>query len=164
MNDTLSVRKVLAKDHDQLWAIIKEVIAGGETYVFHPDSSREKMMAYWLAPDKHVYIVEENGEMVGTFTIKPNMPDRGSHVANGSYMVSPRHAGKGIGEFMGKYSLEEAKRLGYKAMQFNIVIKSNLPAVKLWQKIGFKIIGEVPNAFQHPKLGPTNAYIMYQEL
>lgn len=164
MNASLIVRKILPEDYDSLWVIIKEVIAGGETYVFHPDSSREKMLAYWLAPDKQVYVVEQEGKMVGTFTIKPNMPDRGSHVANGSYMVSPRHAGKGVGEFMGRYSLEEAKRLGYQAMQFNIVIKSNLPAVKLWQKIGFRIIGEVPNAFQHPKLGPTNAYIMYCEL
>jgi ribosomal protein S18 acetylase RimI-like enzyme len=79
-------------------------------------------------------------------------------------MVSPSHQGKGIGLLMAKYSLEEAKRLGYAAIQFNIVIKSNERAVGLWKKVGFKIIGEIPNAFDHPRLGMTNAFIMYKEL
>lgn len=164
MDRNFQVRQVVNEDHDQLWKILEAVIKGGETYVFHPDSSRDKMLAYWLAPEKKSYVVEENGVIVGTFTIRPNMPDRGSHIANGSYMVHPDQAGKGIGEFMGRYSLEEAKRLGYEAMQFNIVIKSNERAVSLWKKIGFRIIGEIPNAFRHPSLGPTNAYVMYREL
>lgn len=164
INMNLLVRPITTNDHDMLWKIIEAVIKGGETYVFDPDSSREKMLTYWLAPEKKVYVVEMEGEIVGTFTIKPNMADRGSHIANASYMVNPSHSGKGIGEFMGKYSLHEAKRLGYLAMQFNIVIKSNERAVNLWKKIGFKIIGEVPKAFRHPRLGFTNAYIMYREL
>lgn len=164
MDHNFQVRGVVNEDLDQLWRILEAVIKGGETYVFHPDSSRDKMLGYWLAPEKKSYVVEENGAIVGTFTIRPNMPDRGSHIANGSYMVHPAHAGKGIGEFMGKYSLEEARRLGYEAMQFNIVIKSNERAVSLWKKIGFRIIGEIPNAFKHPRLGPTNAYVMYREL
>lgn len=158
------IRKAIETDSEPIWNIIKEVIRGGETYVFDPNSSREKMLRYWLAPEKKVYVVTIGEEVVGTFTIKDNQPDRGSHIANASYMVSPGHAGKGIGELMGRYSLEEAKRLGYRAMQFNIVIKSNERAVKLWKKIGFSVIGEIPNAFQHPKLGLTNAYIMYKQL
>lgn len=164
MNKELKFRSFEASDSDAVWAIIKDVIAGGETYVFHPDSSREKMLAYWLAPEKKVYVATLSDEVVATFTIKPNMPDRASHVANASYMVSPLHSGKGIGEFIGRASLAEAKKLGYKAMQFNIVIKSNERAVNLWKKIGFRVLGEVPNAFQHPRLGMTNAYIMYREL
>jgi len=160
----IKVRSFAESDADAVWSIIKEVIAGGETYVFNPDSSKEKMLNYWLASEKKVYVALIDDEVVATFTIKPNMPDRASHVANASYMVSPLHGGKGIGEFIGRYSLEEARRLGYTAMQFNIVIKSNERAVNLWKKIGFGIIGEVPNAFKHPRLGMTNAYIMYREL
>jgi ribosomal protein S18 acetylase RimI-like enzyme len=74
------------------------------------------------------------------------------------------HSGKGIGQAIGVFSLEEARRLGYKAMQFNIVVKSNTHAVKLWTKLGFKIIGEIPDAFDHPEHGMTNAYVMYQKL
>jgi len=164
MVDNLQVRLVSAKDHSKLWNIIEAVIRGGETYVFYPDSGKEKMMDYWLAPEKRTYVVESMGEMAATFTLKPNMPDRGSHIANASYMVHPDFTGKGIGEFIGRYSKEEARRLGYEAMQFNIVIKSNERAVNLWKKIGFRIIGEIPNAFKHPRQGPTNAYIMYCEL
>jgi L-amino acid N-acyltransferase YncA len=164
MNNQLKIREFEEADREAVWDIIRKVIASGETYVFHPDSSREKMLAYWLAPDKQVYVATLENKVVGTFTLKPNQPDRGAHIANGSYMVSPDHGGKGVGTFMAKYSLEEAKRLGYLAMQFNIVIKSNENAVTLWKKVGFEIIGEIPNAFNHPRLGMTNAYIMYRAL
>jgi ribosomal protein S18 acetylase RimI-like enzyme len=96
--------------------------------------------------------------------LKNNQPGLGSHIANASYMTAPAAMGKGIGKQMGIFSLQEARRLGYKAMQFNIVVKSNTRAVALWQSLGFEIIGEIPNAFQHAVLGLTNAYIMYQQL
>ena len=160
----LLLRQFEDRDKEALWQIIERVIKGGETYVFDPNSSREKMLAYWLASEKKVFVVELERAIVATFTIKANMPDRGSHVANASYMVSPDHYGMGIGEFIGRASLDEAKKLGFMAMQFNYVIKSNEPAVKLWKKIGFKIIGEVPNSFNHPKLGLTNTYMMHREL
>ncbi|MEQ9592686.1 MAG: GNAT family N-acetyltransferase [Cyclobacteriaceae bacterium] len=163
MRDLL-LRQFEDRDKEVLWQIIEHVIKGGETYVFDPNSTKEKMLTYWLASDKKVFVVELESTIVATFTIKANMPDRGSHVANASYMVSPDHYGKGIGEFIGRASLLEAKKLGFKAMQFNYVIKSNEPAVKLWKKIGFKIIGEAPNSFNHPRLGFTNTYMMYREL
>ena len=143
---------------------MQEVIASAEYYVFYPHSSKEKMLGYWLAPGKYVYVAESENKIVGTFTIKDNQPDLGSHIANASYMVSPAAEGKGIGRKLGMYSLAEAKRLGYQAMQFNIVIKSNERAVNLWKSLGFEIIGEIPNAFKHHKLGYSNAYIMYHRL
>lgn len=96
--------------------------------------------------------------------IKDNQPDLGSHIANAGYLTLPSARGKGVGMDMGEFSLVEAKRLGYQAMQFNIVVKSNQGAVRLWQKLGFEIIGEIPEAFNHLHLGMTNAYIMYQKL
>ena len=79
-------------------------------------------------------------------------------------MVSEKAFGKGIGKTMAEFSLEEARRLDYKAMQFNIVIKSNTRAVRLWQRLGFNIIGEIPDAFNHKENGLTNAYIMHRKL
>lgn len=163
-NTSLKIRPFQKEDSDPLWAIIQEVISKGEYYVFYPDSSKEKMLGYWLAPGKHVYVATVDEIIVGTFTIKDNQPDLGSHIANASYMVSPEFAGKGIGRLLGEHSLAEAKRLGYLAMQFNIVIKSNERAVNLWKSIGFEVIGEIPNAFKHHRLGFSNAYIMYQVL
>jgi len=160
----IEIRKATASDADAVWAIIKEVIATGDTYVFAPDSPKEKMLAYWYGQDKHTYVALLDGEVVGTFVIKDNQPDLGSHIANAGYMTSPRAFGKGIGRTMAEFSLEEAKRLGYTAMQFNIVIKSNTRAVALWKNLGFGIIGEIPEAMRNKQGELVNAYIMYRKL
>lgn len=101
---------------------------------------------------------------MGTFWLKPNQPGLGSHIGNAGYMVAPEANGRGVGRLMAEFSLVEAKKLGFTAMQFNFVVKSNEVAVKLWQSVGFEIIGEIPKAIRHSHLGLTNAYIMYREL
>lgn len=161
---TLNFRKAAQSDSAALWSLIEPIIREGSTYVFSPDSSKEKMMGFWLAQDKVTFVVELNGEIVGTFFLKANQPDRGSHIANSGFMVSPLVNGKGIGKSMAEFAIAEAKRMCFQAMQFNYVVKSNFAAVHLWKKLGFKIVGEVPNAFIHPKLGPTNVYVMYRRL
>lgn len=160
----IDIRKADQRDLDSVWVIIKEVISKGDTYAFSPDTPRGTMLAYWFGPDKHTYVATENDKIVGTFVMKDNQPGLGSHIANAGYMVAATAGGKGIGKMMGEFSLAEAKRLGYAAMQFNIVVKSNLRAVHLWQKLGFQIIGEIPEAFNHKQNGLTNAYIMYRKL
>jgi ribosomal protein S18 acetylase RimI-like enzyme len=160
----IAIRKATPVDYDQIWDILSEVISGGDTIAFHPDSSKEKMLRFWCGADKHTYVAIIDEEVVGTLFIKDNQPDLGSHIANAGYLTLPSARGKGVGLAMGEFSLVEAKRLGYQAMQFNIVVKSNQGAVRLWEKLGFKIIGEIPEAFNHMQLGMTNAYIMYQKL
>ncbi len=98
---------------------------------------------------------------MGTYFIKPNQPGLGSHVANAAYMIDPLEQGNGIGNKMALHSLAEAKKLGYLAMQFNLVVTTNLPAVNLWKKMGFKIIGTTPNGFKYQSLGFVDTYIMY---
>lgn len=159
-----TIRKATSADQDAVWEIIHAVISKGDTYVFAPDSPKEKMLAYWFADDRHTYVATQNDRIVGTFVLKDNQPDLGAHIANAGYMTAPDASGQGIGQLMGAFSLEEARRLGYKAMQFNIVIKTNERAVRLWQKLGFHIIGEIPEAFNHSEKGLVNAYIMYQKL
>lgn len=158
------IRKAAPHDHDQIWQIIREVIIKGDTYVFSPDSSREKMLGYWCSEHCHTYVAEIDNEVAGTFIIKDNQPGLGSHVANASFMTSFDHSGKGVGTAMGEWALKEAKRLGYKSMQFNIVVKTNDVAVKLWEKLGFQIVGEVPEVFWHRERGFVNAYIMWRKL
>ena len=160
----LEIRKAIPEDNNQIWNIIKAVISKGDTYTFDPNSSKETMLDYWCGQDKHTYVATDDEEIVGTFVIKDNQPGLGSHIANASYMVSEKASGKGVGKTMGEFSLEEARRLGYKAMQFNIVVKSNTRAVQLWQKLGFDIIGEIPDAFNHKEIGLINAYIMHRKL
>ena len=158
------IRQANDNDKPVIWQIIKAVIAGGDTYVFAPDATEEEMMAFWFTPDRHNYVAVDEGEIVATFWLRANNPGLGKHVGNAAYMVSPEAHGRGIGKQIGLWSLDEARRLGFTAMQFNFVVKSNTNAVKLWQDIGFEIIGEIPDAMYHSKNGLTNAYIMYRKL
>jgi GNAT superfamily N-acetyltransferase len=151
-------------DKEPVWPIIKAVIADGDTYVNSPDSSEEEMLDYWFSPEKHVYVAEEEGKILGTYWLKANQSGLGNHIGNGAYMVSPQAKGKGVGKLMALHSIEEAKRIGFHAIQFNFVVSSNTIAVNLWKSIGFQIIGEIPDAFRHSKLGLTSAYIMYRKL
>ena len=160
----LEIRKAAEEDKPAVWEIIKAVIATGDTYVFPPDSPEEEMLAYWFSPDKHTYVALIEGVTVGTFFLKANQPGLGSHVGNAGYMVAPGNAGRGIGRQMAEWSLDEARRLGFRSMQFNFVVKSNENAVRLWQSIGMEIIGEIPEAFDHARDGLTNALIMYRKL
>jgi len=81
-----------------------------------------------------------------------------------SYMVHPNAQGKGVGKQLCEHSIENAKRLGFKAIQFNIVVSTNKGAVKLWEKYGFTIIGTIPNGFKHIELGLVDAHITYKAL
>lgn len=157
-------REASITDQEPIWQIIQQVIAAGDTYVFAPDSAKEKMLGYWFAEGTHTYVATIDGAIKGTFLIRNNQPALGSHIANAAYMVLPAASGQGIGKAMGLFSLEEARRLGYRAMQFNFVIKTNETAIRLWQKMGFTIIGEIPEAFQHQQKGLVNALILYKKL
>jgi L-amino acid N-acyltransferase YncA len=160
----VQIRKAVETDKAAVWRIIEPVVAAGDTYVFEPETPESEMIAYWFSPDKHVYVTEENGIILGTYWLKTNQPGLGDHVANGAYMVSPDAKGKGIGRLMAEHSIKEARRLGFQAMQFNFVVKSNNVAINLWKSVGFDVVGEIPDAFRHKQHGFTNAYIMYRKL
>jgi len=160
----IHIRKSNSTDANEIWEILKPIIHEGDSFAFSPQTTKDEMLDYWFSSSKYTYTAVLDGKIVGTFFIQDNQPGLGSHVANAGYATSPKAYGQGIGKQMGIFSLEEARRLGYKAMQFNIVVKTNERAVKLWENIGFKIIGEIPEAFQHRSLGLVNAYIMYQKL
>ncbi|AEI51108.1 GNAT family N-acetyltransferase [Runella slithyformis] len=160
----LTIRAAQQSDQEAVWAIIEPVIRAGDTYMYSPDTSKEKMLALWFDAEKYTYVAEKEGRLAGTFFLKANQPDLGSHVVNAGYMVHPAYRGRGIAEQLCRFSLEEARRLGFKAMQFNCVISTNTVAVRLWQKCGFDIVGTLPKAFQHKELGFTDAYVMYQWL
>jgi GNAT superfamily N-acetyltransferase len=158
----LTIRPATANDHDALWLIIEPVIQRGDTYMYAPDSSRAQMLATWFTEGKHPYVAEWDDEVAGTFFIVANQPGLGSHVANAGYMVHPDFRGRGIARSMCLFSLEEARRLGFRAMQFNAVVSTNVVAIQLWERCGFTIIGTVPKAYQHQTLGLVDTHVMYQ--
>jgi L-amino acid N-acyltransferase YncA len=166
----INIRLAEPADSEAIWEIFQAVIQTGDTYVYRPDTPREALADLWLASTMQTYVAEDDDQtaiesrILGTYILKPNYPGRGSHVANASYMVHPAAQGLGIGTTMAAHSLVEARRLGFKAMQFNLVVSTNTVAIHLWQKLGFHIIGTAPKAFEHQQLGYVDAHIMYQSL
>jgi ribosomal protein S18 acetylase RimI-like enzyme len=79
-------------------------------------------------------------------------------------MVAPTARGEGIGRAMSEHCLSEARRLGFRAMQFNFVVSTNESAIRLWQQLGFKIVGTLPGAFRHPEKGYVDVYVMFRSL
>ncbi|HSS51445.1 MAG TPA: GNAT family N-acetyltransferase [Thermoanaerobaculia bacterium] len=160
----MTIRRAVEADFEALWTIFRAVIATGSTYVFAPGTRREDAFAYWFGPGIASYVAEDEGRVIGMYKIVANQRDLGSHVANASYMVDPGYAGRGAGKAMGLHSLREARRAGFLAMQFNLVVSTNEAAVALWKKIGFSIVGTLPKAFRHQGLGYVDAYVMYRFL
>jgi GNAT superfamily N-acetyltransferase len=111
-------------------------------------------------------VAEDEGRVVGMYKLVPNRRGMAlaSHVANAAFMVEPGHTGRGIGKALGLHCLREARRAGYLAMQFNSVVSTNTPAVTLWKKLGFEIVGTVPKAFRHRDHGLVDVYVMHRFL
>jgi ribosomal protein S18 acetylase RimI-like enzyme len=164
IENMITFRQATADDGDPIWDILKGINERGDSFAYYATLPKADMLTYWLDADKHTYVAVENDQILGTFWLRDNQPGRGAHIANAAYAVATTAGGRGLGKKMGLFSLEEARRLGYRAMQFNLVVKTNERAVSLWQSIGFQIIGEIPEAFDHAELGLVNAFIMYQKL
>jgi ribosomal protein S18 acetylase RimI-like enzyme len=168
MSPALTIRPVVSADDDAIWRILEPTFRAGETYPIPRDVSRADALAYWRTPGHAVFVAQDNdsagGEIVGTYYLRANTKGGGAHVANCGYMVASAAQGRGVARAMCEHSLAEARERGFAAMQFNFVIASNERAVRLWQACGFAIVGRLPTAFRHPRLGAVDAYVMYRTL
>lgn len=171
----LVIRVAEDADRDIIWEIFRATIAPGDAFVYDPNTPREEAMAYWFAKGTRTYVAElatgrvrpsdgRDGRVVGSYILRANRPGLGDHVSNAGFMVDPAARGLGVGRAMGEHALNEARRLGYQAMQFNFVISTNESAVHLWQQLGFRIIGTLPGAFRHKTKGLVDAYVMFRWL
>lgn len=160
----IEIRKATDEDWDRIWPIVHEVLSKGETYAYDPSTNKEQGYAIWMESPVATWVAAVQGEILGTYYIKSNQPGLGSHVCNAGYMVSAGARGMRIGRAMCAHSLQEAVRLGFKAMQYNLVAATNVFAIQLWQEMGFEIIGTLPKAFNHKTKGLVDAHIMYQQL
>jgi L-amino acid N-acyltransferase YncA len=158
------IRPATDADWDEMWEIMHPIIARGETYTYDPAMTSDEARARWLSRDVQAYVAEIDRKVVGTYILKANQPALGAHVANCGYMVAPGMSGHGIGRAMCVHSLNEARRAGYLAMQFNFVVSTNTRAVRLWQDMGFAIVGTLPKVFRHREAGLVDAYVMHRFL
>ena len=158
------IRAAAEADWPAIWSILEPVFRAGETYAIDRDISEDAARALWITAPRATYVAEAEGEILGTYYIKSNHAGGASHICNCGYVTAAAAQGRGIASAMCRHSLEQAPRLGYRAMQYNLVLASNDGAVRLWQKLGFEIVGTLPAAFDHPGLGPVDAFVMWKDL
>ena len=156
------IRPALPTDRTAIWAILEPVIRAGETFALDRGLSREGALAFWLANE--AFVAEEDGAIVGTYYLRPNLAGGGAHVCNCGYMVAEHASGRGVARALCAHSLEHARACGYRAMQFNCVVSTNERAVRLWQALGFEVLARLPGAFDHPKHGYADALVMFRQL
>jgi L-amino acid N-acyltransferase YncA len=160
----MNIRPATEADHDAIWRILEPTIRAGETYPLPRDMPRAAALAYWLSPSHKIFVAEAEGEILGTYYVRPNQQAGGAHVANCGYMTAPHATGRGIARAMCQHSLAQARASGFRAMQFNFVIATNHRAVALWQSCGFQTLCRLPAAFHHPTEGFVDALVMFQPL
>ena len=125
--------------------------------------SEEEALAYWIGSEKETFVAEDEGAILGTYNMRPNQPGGGKHVElwlhDQCSSNRPRVSAPDV-----PHSLSHARQRGYRAMQFNFVVSTNERAVRLWERLGFKVVGRLPLAFDHPQRGYVDALVMFQPL
>jgi RimJ/RimL family protein N-acetyltransferase len=160
----LSIRPFEEADWPSIWSLFQAVCASGEVFAYDESTSEATARALWVERPSWGFVAVSEGELLGTYFVRPNQPGRGSHVANGGYMVAPAATGKGVATAMCLHSLERARELGFRAMQFNFVISSNRAAMHVWEKCGFSVVGRLPEAYLHRHLGYLDALVYFRRL
>jgi L-amino acid N-acyltransferase YncA len=159
------IRSASEADWPRIWPFFAQIVAAGETYAYPEDLTLETARTLWLeAPPGPTVVAVEGDQVLGSAKMGPNRPARGAHIATASFMVDPAHAGKGIGRALGSYVVEWARSEGYRGMQFNAVVETNAAAIRLWESLGFEILGTVPAAFDSKAHGYVGMHVMYQRL
>ncbi|MFC4729570.1 GNAT family N-acetyltransferase [Coralloluteibacterium thermophilus] len=165
MNARPAVVALQAQDFHRVWPLVRSVLAGGDTYAWRPDTTEAEARALLTTPPVRLFAAEDaDGSVLGCYFLKPNQPGLGDHVANAGYMVAPDARGRGIASLLCAHSLDTARAAGFRAMQFNFVVATNTVAIRLWEKHGFAVVGRIPDAFRHARLGPTDVLVMHRRL
>ncbi len=159
-----AIRDARDADFEQIWHIFHSIVAAGETYAYDPATDYATAHQIWMRNPQRTLVAAAGECILGTYYLKPNQPGLGAHVCNCGYMVAETMRGQGIAGRMCEHSQQLARELGYRAMQYNLVVASNTGAIRLWQKHGFAVVGQLPGAFQHRRLGYIDAFVMYKTL
>lgn len=159
------IRDAVAADWPEIWRFLQPVFAAGDTYTVDPGIAEDDARAMWLAePPQRTFAAEVDGTVVAVAKLGPNHSGPAAHIANASFVVAPAAAGRGIGRALGEHVLDAARAERYRAMQFNAVVSTNTRAVRLWESLGFEIVGTLREGFRHPTEGYVGLHVMYRLL
>jgi L-amino acid N-acyltransferase YncA len=161
----LQIRPYVPADWPAVWALLEPVFRAGETFPHDPAITEEQAQVAWVEQDQAVMLaVDGNGTVVGSYYLRPNSLFLGAHVANAGYVVAEHCRRQGIGSRLCQHSLQAARRLGFRAMQFNLVVCTNTAGLRCWERNGFQVVGSLPGAFRHQRLGYVDALVMVQSV
>lgn len=160
----MPIRAVRKEDHDAIWQILEPAIRAGDTYPLPRDMDKAEAIPHWTGPDLEAFVAEKDGRIIGTYYLRANQAGGGAHVANCGYVTADDARGRGVARSMCEHSLLHARERRFRAMQFNFVISTNEQAIRLWESLGFIIVGRLPLAFHHPQIGYTDALVMFRSL
>ena len=159
------IRPMTEADWPRVWPFFDEIVQAGETYAYPLDLTSEQARELWtMRPPGQTVVLDEDGVITGSATMGPNRPGRGSHVGTASFMVAPAGRGRGVGRALGEYVVQWHREAGFDAIQFNAVVETNTVAVRLWQSLGFTIVGTVPAAFDSRAHGRVGLHVMHLDL
>lgn len=158
------IRVFVERDWGQVWPLLEEVFRQGETYAVDPAITEEDAYRLWVEHPTATFVFDQDGRSLATYYLKPNQSGGGAHVCNCGYVVAPSARGRGLASQMCLHSQERAVALGFRAMQYNLVVASNEGAVRLWERHGFSKVGTLPGAFRSPSAGFVDAFVMYKTL
>ncbi|MBB6429790.1 GNAT family N-acetyltransferase [Algisphaera agarilytica] len=162
---SIKVRGWSENDWPGMWRIIEPVVRGGETYAYSRDATELTMKRAWTELPEATFVAgDQAGALLGTYYLKANQQGPGAHVCNCGYIVGAEARGRGVATLMCEHSQAQAVAMGFRAMQFNLVVSTNAGAVRLWEKLGFEIVGRLPGAFDHPRVGEVDALVMFKRL
>jgi L-amino acid N-acyltransferase YncA len=161
----VDIRPAAATDWPSIWPFFSDIVDAGETYAYPEGLTSDAARDLWMEEPPSVVVVAVDGARVlGSAKMGPNRPGRGAHIATASFMVDTAARGRGVGRALIDYALDWAREQGFRGMQFNAVVETNESAVRLWQAVGFEIVGTVPEAFDHRTQGLVGLHVMYRAL
>ena len=156
---TIQIRPFEDDDWPEFLPVLQEVARAGETYAMSQDIDEAGAREYWSG--EHVVTAREGGTLLGSAKMGPNRPAQGAHVGTASFMVGSQARGRGVGRALGEYVVDWHRREGFRSIQFNAVVETNTGAVRLWQALGFEVVGTVPEAFRLPSGEYVGLHVMH---
>lgn len=158
------LREWQLEDIEQFCMIWNEIIESGNYYTGEEKLDQAMMQSMCERQTAVRCLVNEEGIVGGFYILHPNQTGRGAHVANATYAVSKAFRASGLGRRLVEDSINKAKEKGFRGFQFNAVVSTNTVAINLYEKLGFHLVGTVPQAFRLKSGEYTGLCIMYRSL